>query len=69
MDKQGKPQPAPGKLDRAAASAPPAKPAKGAGGPPPDPPFRGRNEGVATGRPSEDDRAGKHHHDGWNSNT
>jgi len=45
----------------------------GAGGPPPDPPFRGRNAGVGTGRPSEDDRAGQSGHadgaDGWNSNT
>ena len=39
------------------------------GGPPPGPPFRGPNEGVDMGRPSEDDRAGEHHHDGHNSNT
>jgi len=41
----------------------------GAGGPPPDPPFRGRNAGVGTGRPSEDDRSGEHGRDGWNSDT
>ena len=49
-----------------------------AGGPPPDPPFRGRNAGVGTGRPTEDaavnnGRAGQKGHDdgtdGWNSNT
>lgn len=57
--------PEPGNLDKAAASAP----AEGKGGPGPDRPFSGANEGVGTGRASEDDRAGKHHHDGWNSNT
>ena len=45
----------------------------GAGGPPPDPPFRGRNSGIGTGRPTEHDRAGQPGHDdgtdGWNSNT
>jgi len=49
-----------------------------AGGPPPDPPFRARNAGAATGRPTEDatvnkGRAGQKGHgdgtDGWNSNT
>lgn len=69
MDTKGKPRPAPGPLERAAAAPPPVKARPGAGGPPPDRPFHGRNEGVATGRPTEDDRASEHHHDGWNSNT
>jgi len=69
MDTKGKPQPSPGKLDKLAASPPLPKNVPGAGGPPPGPPFRGPNEGIATGRPTEDDRAGEHHHDGWNSNT
>lgn len=60
-------QPVPGKLEQAATTAPPLPP--DAGGPPPGPPFRGPNAGVGMGRPSEDDRAGPHDHDGWNSNT
>ena len=69
MDTKAKPRPASGPLDQAAAAPPSVKLKPGVGGPPSDRPFHGRNEGVATGRPTEDDRAGEHHHDGWNSNT
>lgn len=31
--------------------------------------LRGPNAGIATGRPTEDDRTGRHEQDGWNSNT
>lgn len=67
MTKPTRQPPVPGKLDQAAASAPPVPP--DAGGPPPGPPLTGANAGVGMGRPSEDDRAGRHDHDGWNSNT
>lgn len=59
--------PVPGKREQAAAKAPPVP--SGAGGPPPGQPLTGPNAGVGTGRPSEDDRLGPHHHNGWNSNT
>jgi len=58
-----------GKRKKGADAPNPAVPTGPAGGPKPDKPFSGRNEGVATGRPTEDDRLGERHHDGWNSNT
>lgn len=67
MTKPQSQPPVPGKLEQAAASAPPLPP--DAGGPPPGRPLTGPNADVDMGRPSEDDRAGPHHHDGWNSNT
>ncbi|MES2492936.1 MAG: hypothetical protein V4579_06595 [Pseudomonadota bacterium] len=58
-----------GKRRKGADAPDPAIPAGPVGGPKPDKRFSGRNEGVSTGRPTEDDRLGKRHHDGWNSNT
>lgn len=64
MTKPASQPPVPGPTPQAAPPGPAA-----AGGPPPARPFTGPNAGVGMGRPSEDDRAGRHDHDGWNSNT